>query len=196
MYSYSRDIRWALFNYINNYNPFRYWIWYPACRFQRSSAQSRWRSDEATSRCMEICERSDSVTLSSSTVGARSPRILRYQGIELVYESRQNNILTKESLKHIADFEWQLRNNTAWREKICLLDSKKECQKPNSILRFFDGTYRGVHEGLFDPDFENITKVLGIAQSLNKTRLILAYPPRKGRHRRSRHSKDSSLQVH
>ena len=123
----------------------------------------------------KFASESDSVTLSSSTVGARSPRILRYQGIELVYESRQKNILTKESLKHIAHFEWQLRNSTAWRAKICLLDSKQECQKPNSILRFFDGTYRSVHEGLFDPGFENITKVLGIAQSLNKTRLVLAY---------------------
>lgn len=123
----------------------------------------------------KFASESDSVTLSSSTVGAQSPRILRYQGIELVYECAQNNILTKESLQHIADFEWHLRNSTAWREKMCLLDSKKECRKPNSILRFFDGTYRSVHEGLFDPGFENIPKVVGLAQSLNETRLILAY---------------------
>ena len=117
----------------------------------------------------------DAVTLSSSVVSGSTQRIVRYQVLELVYKSKQKNILTKTDLKRIEIFENELQNNTIWKEKLCLLTPSDICQKPNSILRFFDGTYRSIHNDLFDPDFDNIPHILAIAQLFNTTRSLLAY---------------------
>ena len=123
----------------------------------------------------KFASESDAVTLSSSAVSGSTQRIVRYQGLELVYESREKNMLTKTALKRIQTFESELQNNKIWNEKLCLLDSTQICQKATSILRFFDGTYQSLHEDLFDPNFDNIFHVLVTAQSLNTTRSTLAY---------------------
>ena len=123
----------------------------------------------------KFASESDAVTLSSSAVSGSTQRIVRYQGLELVYESREKNMLTKTALKRIQTFENELQNNKIWNEKLCLLDSTQICQKATSILRFFDGTYQSLHEDLFDPNFDNIFHVLVTAQSLNTTRSTLAY---------------------
>jgi hypothetical protein len=123
----------------------------------------------------KFASESDAVTLSSSAVSGSTQRIVRYQGLELVYESREKNMLTKTALKRIQTFENELQNNKIWNEKLCLLDSTQICQKATSILRFFDGTYQSLHEDLFDPNFDNIFHVLVTAQSLNTIRSTLAY---------------------
>ena len=123
----------------------------------------------------KFASESDAVTLSSSVVSGSAQRIVRYQGLELVYKAKKMNILTKVSLKRIEIFEKQLQNNTIWNEKLCLLDSSKSCLKVTSILRFFDGTYKSFHKDLFDPNFDHIPHVLATAKLLNTTRSILAY---------------------
>ena len=123
----------------------------------------------------KFASESDTVTLSSSVVSGSAQRIVRYQSLELVYKSTDKNVLSKTALKRIQAFELELQNNTIWSEKLCLLRAPKTCQKATSILRFFDGTYRSFHKGLFDPNFDNIPHVLTIANSLNITRSKLAY---------------------
>jgi hypothetical protein len=123
----------------------------------------------------KFASESDAVTLSSSSVSGSTQRVVRYQVLELVYESKQKNILTKTHLKQIESFENELQNNTIWKEKLCLLGPSDVCQKATSILRFFDGTYRSIHKDLFDPYFDNIPHILATAQSLNTTRSMLAY---------------------
>ncbi|XP_028396305.1 protein dispatched homolog 3-like [Dendronephthya gigantea] len=123
----------------------------------------------------KFASESDAVTLSSSVVSGSTKRVVRYQVLELVYESQEDNVLTKTDLKQIQTFENELQNNTIWERKLCLLNPSQTCQTTSSILRFFDGTYRNFHKDLFDPNFENIHNVLETAQSLNKTRSILAY---------------------
>lgn len=123
----------------------------------------------------KFASESDTVTLSSSVVSGNAQRIVRYQGLELVYKSKDKNLLSKTALKRIQAFELELQNNTIWNEKLCLLRATQTCQKATSILRFFDGTYKRFHKGLFDPNFDNIPHVLTIANSLNITRSKLAY---------------------
>ncbi|CAB3999502.1 Hypothetical predicted protein [Paramuricea clavata] len=123
----------------------------------------------------KFASESDAVTLSSSAVSGSAQRIVRYQGLELVYESQEKNMLTKTTLKRIQTLENELQNNKIWNEKLCMLGPTQTCRKPTSILRFFDGTYQSLHEDLFDPNFDNILHVLVTAQSLNTTRSTLAY---------------------
>ena len=123
----------------------------------------------------KFASESDTVTLSSSVVSGSAQRIVRYQGLELVYKSKYENLLTKTALKQIQTFELELQNNSIWSGKLCLLRASRICQKSTSILRFFDGTYQSFHKDLFDPNFDNIPHVLTIANSLNITRSKLAY---------------------
>ncbi|CAH1792444.1 unnamed protein product [Owenia fusiformis] len=83
--------------------------------------------------------------------------------LELFYIARGDNIFTRDNLLIMEDIENRIFNATDFQEKYCQLGPGRVCIKPFSILRYFDGTYRSLDEGFYDPEFNNITGVLYLA---------------------------------
>ena len=52
-------------------------------------------------------------------------------------------------------------------QKYCLLlENSQNCSEPESVIRFFDGTYAQDFPQLNDPDFTNISYILSEANKL------------------------------
>ena len=114
--------------------------------------------------------------------GNQQNRSIEYQPLIYVYENEGGNVFTKERLKEIQSFEETLFADSSYRDKLCQrqylvnsTNSSSTCKKPLSILRFFDGSYEGINVDLYDPNFENIPKVLNAAQSMNLSKAILNF---------------------
>ena len=74
--------------------------------------------------------------------------------------------------------EQKLLASEKYKTKLCLLKSSGDCQKPRSVLRFFDGTYEGFNvndsaTGLnifrIDANFERISQIIGTAWEADGT---------------------------
>ena len=65
-------------------------------------------------------------------------------------------------------------NVKSYKEKYCFRNSDSQCSKPQSILRFFDGTYAYVDPVFNDTNFDNITAVLYAAQTHDDTKEFLS----------------------
>ena len=76
------------------------------------------------------------------------------------------NVLTQENLEKIKQIETNLWDNDVYQTKFCLRGIGG-CQKPKSILRYFDGT---VDPLLNDPTFSDIIGIVNLANTLNKTK--------------------------
>ena len=110
-------------------------------------------------------------------VGNQNKRVIEYQPLTLYYED-EGNVFTKANLLSIKQLEDELFNITDYQNKLCQLEYNNltsSCKKPLSILRFFDGSYRGIDPTLYDPDFENISAVLNAAQRTSLSRAILNF---------------------
>ena len=70
------------------------------------------------------------------------------------------NVLTKENLQRILDVEKRFLNDEEFKGKICRLTTDGDCVKPQSLLRFFDGTFADVSPVFNDPEFSNISGVI------------------------------------
>ncbi|XP_028396244.1 protein dispatched homolog 3-like [Dendronephthya gigantea] len=119
------------------------------------------------------------VTAKPPNAGAQHERGITYQTLEFVYELKDANILTKSNLLRMQETENAVLEKEIYKEKLCqLVQSKngaKTCRPTFSLLRFFDGSYQKMHPDLYDPNFENISRVLMTARALNLTRTYLAY---------------------
>lgn len=112
--------------------------------------------------------------------GNQQRRSIQYQPLTYVYESKSGNVFTKERLTEIKNFENDLFTDSSYKNKLCQLEysvnsTNSTCKKPLSILRFFDGSYKNINPDLHDPNFENISKVLYAAQSMNLSKAILNF---------------------
>ncbi|XP_074657388.1 protein dispatched homolog 1-like [Tubulanus polymorphus] len=96
-------------------------------------------------------------------------------GLELIYEKPGYNILTKAHLQAMKSFEDQLYNDATYQAGYCQLDSYGQCKKPDSLLRFFDGTYSYLDSRFNDPNFENVNSVMWLANNTAATREQLQY---------------------
>jgi hypothetical protein len=109
--------------------------------------------------------------------GGQLERGVQYQFIQLIYEG--DNVFSKESLKTIKYNEEKLFNKTDYQNKLCQLiqtpGGNRTCKPPLSILRFFDGTYRGISPVFNDPHFDNISGVLYAAKMNNLSKTLLNY---------------------
>lgn len=89
------------------------------------------------------------------------------------------NVFTQKNLQIIKDFEDILFSNSDYQNEFCLLQGTgtmdRRCAKPLSILRFFDGTYSAIDATFYDPNFENIPKVLYAAIMNRKSSAILNF---------------------
>ena len=113
----------------------------------------------------------------SQLSGGQQKRAIQYQSVQLVYERKGGNVFSRENLLTIKANEEQLYNNSNYQSKLCQLEGvvNRTCKLPLSILRFFDGTYRKIHPAFFDPDFQNISKVINTAKTTNLSKVILNY---------------------
>ena len=107
--------------------------------------------------------------------GGQQLRSVKYQFIEMVYELKNGNVFTRENLLEIKKNEDELYNNADYKNKLCQLQSatNRTCKKPLSILRFFDGYYKGINSALNDTDFQNIPNVLNTAQTNSSSAAVI-----------------------
>lgn len=82
------------------------------------------------------------------------PSSVPMSNLSVIYKG--DNVLTKECLHAIRDVEQWLTGSHVW-EKVALTDENGVTLKPNSILRYFDGTYG---TDLNDTEFRNIPGTL------------------------------------
>ena len=120
------------------------------------------------------------VTAKPASAGSQYERGITYQTLELVYEQKNGNILTKNNLRQMQETENSILQNKIYTEKLCHLVQGQQlnsivCKPAFSILRFFDGSYTNLHQNFYDPNFSNISRVLITAQRLNLTKTYLAY---------------------
>ena len=97
--------------------------------------------------------------------------------LELFFEKDDGNVLTKKNLQKMKEIEDEFWNNAEFQSSFCMRDEipPYACVKPVSVLRYFDGTYKKIDSILFDPDFDNIPRVLNAAMMNNRTRAALYY---------------------
>lgn len=115
------------------------------------------------------------VNINPTSVGIQGERTIQYDVLELMYDAENGNTFTKQNLKFIQDTEIEIFNNSIYQQRLCQMVENGLCKPPLSIIRFFDGSYRSIHPDLFDPNFENITRILTLANSINVTRAILDF---------------------
>ncbi len=120
----------------------------------------------------------DNVSITSKGSDLRQiHRSVQYQTISMVYELEKGNVFTKENLQAIQRSEEEMFGAKSYKDELCQLQGSinRTCKKPLSIIRFFDGSYHNIHQGLYDPSFENISLVLYTAQSINASKAILNF---------------------
>lgn len=115
------------------------------------------------------------VNINPTSVGIQGERTIHYDVLELMYDAENDNTFTKQNLKLIHDTEIEIFNNSLYQQRLCQIVENGLCKPPLSIIRFFDGSYRSIHPDLFDPEFENITRILTLANSMNVTRAMLDF---------------------
>ena len=89
-----------------------------------------------------------------------------------LFHIKGGNVLTAENLKLIRVVEDTLFNNTEYQEKYCRLNKDGNCEKPSSILRYFDGTYKHINDTYFrvNPNFDDLSDILYYAHTRNDTK--------------------------
>ena len=78
----------------------------------------------------------------------------------LYYDAQGNNAFTKASLQKIASIENELSSIPKYQSTYCQLGGSGSCQKPVSVIRFFDGSFSSISATFNDPNFDNIVAVL------------------------------------
>lgn len=103
----------------------------------------------------------------SAPVDERSANI---DTIQLIFEG--DNVFTKESLQALSEIEHKLTSTSGYAD-YCQLTAAGRCQLPQSVLRFFDGTFP--HPVFNDTKFENIGRVLRTAKADGKLSALLDF---------------------
>ena len=83
---------------------------------------------------------------------------------------KEGNVLTREHLMLIRDTEERLFENEIYQNKFCKLNRLRECEKPSSLIRYFDGTNAHISSVFNDTNFENVNEVLYLASTHNETK--------------------------
>ena len=101
----------------------------------------------------------------------QSERSVFSETVSLYFEGRDKaNVLTKENLMKMREIEDEFFKLPEYQNKFCLLDESKNCTKPRSLARYFDGTYSAVDPTFYDPNYNNVLGVLYLASTNNATK--------------------------
>ncbi|KAH3854522.1 hypothetical protein DPMN_097065, partial [Dreissena polymorpha] len=80
--------------------------------------------------------------------------------IFLIYDGEGSNIFTKAKLQKIQSIENAITSVPKYKNSYCQLNVfKTACEKPLSIIRFFDGSFSMLSPVFNDPNFDNINAV-------------------------------------
>ena len=79
---------------------------------------------------------------------------------QMMYFIENGNVLTKENLQRVQEVENAYLEDEDFKNKLCRLDPTGECLKPQSLVRFFDGTFAYISPTFNDPEFNNISGVI------------------------------------
>ena len=105
---------------------------------------------------------------------SQDPGTTLFENLVIIFDEEGGNCFTQENLRHIQRVENDFVNVESYKEKYCFRNSESQCSKPQSILRFFDGTYAYVDPVFNDTNFNNITAVLYAAQTHDDTKEFLS----------------------
>ncbi|KAL4237665.1 hypothetical protein ACF0H5_002379 [Mactra antiquata] len=94
--------------------------------------------------------------------------------IVLYYDTGGDNIFTKQNLQHMEHLENKIAQSKNYTE-YCMQTALLKCEKMNSILRYFDGTYKHIDPVFDDPSYNNIPKVLHAANTNKHIKGDFAY---------------------
>ena len=83
---------------------------------------------------------------------------------------KDGNVLTKENFRYMQKVQEKMFNFPKFQESYCKLDQLEDCEKPKSLLQYFDGSMVHIDPIFNDPNFDNIISVLHKANSLNATK--------------------------
>ncbi|WAR18662.1 DISP1-like protein [Mya arenaria] len=89
--------------------------------------------------------------------------------IFLFYDGMGSNVFTQERLQKIESIENELTAVAKYQSTYCQLESVVSCEKPLSIIRFFDGSYSSINAVFNDSNYNNINAVLYEASTNNLT---------------------------
>ena len=93
----------------------------------------------------------------------------------LYYTREGQNLFTRESFLLLEYVEKDMYMVPEYQAIACQLDEDGNCTLPDSIIRFFDGTFSYVDEIFYDPDYQNIPAVLYEAFERPETASALEY---------------------
>ena len=93
-----------------------------------------------------------------------------YSSVDLFYDTDGGNIFTKTNLQRIQTIENDLTSSASFSSFCMTYNSSMACKPLQSILRYFDGTYKHISATLDDHNFNNIPGVLYEAFTNNNTK--------------------------
>ena len=102
----------------------------------------------------------------SSQDAVQDQQTIQYDSLGLIFEIKWGNVFTQKNLRDIQKTEKNFAEVQNI-QKYCLLsENSQNCSEPESVIRFFDGTYAQDFPQLNDPDFTNISFILSEANKL------------------------------
>ncbi len=105
-------------------------------------------------------DENDVIDRGSREDAMQNQQTIQYDFVGLLFDDSDGNVFTKANLEAInkTEEEFMAVKDMA---KFCLREKgTTQCSKPESVLRFFDGTYAALYPTLYDPTFERIPEVL------------------------------------
>lgn len=102
-------------------------------------------------------------------------RSVKYETLNtyIIFEQEGGNIFTKENLKAMRSLEEEFYKDENYQSEFCLLNHRNICERPLSVIRFFDGTYASLHPVFNDTEFDRIPEVLSAAYNNPYTKRVL-----------------------
>lgn len=104
-----------------------------------------------------------------SVGGKNGERSSIIDGLSSLFYIEHGNVLTKENLKKIQKIQQQMFDVPEYQESYCHIEDGS-CSVPLSIIRFFDGTYIHIDTRFDDPEFDDIIRILYLADNNNETK--------------------------
>ena len=117
------------------------------------------------------------IDLLPSTAIPQAERTLTSSPLEIIYKNKveEKNVLTADNLLHMSALEDELYLKPAF-QKICHRDHVRNiCSRSVSILRLFDGSFKGLNPKLYDPNFKRINEIFNLASNMSATKPLISY---------------------
>lgn len=130
--------------------------------------------DSSRKRDLAVREKgSYSLSIFRPLVDFTYPTWYRYsvkETVEISFEISHGNIFDSHFMHLMKNAEDKLFSNSEYSTKYCVVDSNRDCMKPWSLFRLFDGTYAHIDSVFNDTSLSNIPEIMCRASIYNETR--------------------------